>query len=391
MKELFYKFLSLRWFALIRKEFNQIKRNKRLVIMLIIPPTMNIILFGFALNPTVTNLQLGVVDENQSVESRELISALTESQSFQVAKYYLSDNELNDDLTAGNLDAGLIIPNDFAKKRLRGETAEVQLIVDAVNSNTATIVGGYASRIINNLNQQILRANPPKVSLQTFAVEQIPRKLPNITPHVALLYNPGLKNSWFIVSGLIGALLVIQGSIVAAASMVKEKEVGTIEQLLMTPAEAIEIITAKIAPIFFLLTMDIFLALFVAKIAFGVPFLGLFVIFLLGGCLCVLSGIGIGTLIATLAKSQQQAQLISFFVMPPLVLLSGVTTPIEAMPKWLQPVTNVNPIRHFGIISRSIMLKGTDFSILYPNFLALATFCIIVVSISMWRFRKQLQ
>ena len=266
MKEFLQNLLNLRWFALIRKEFNQIKRNRRLVIMLIIPPTINVVLFGFALNPTVTNLKLGVVDESRSAQSRELISAMVESRSFEVEKYYLSQNEMGDDLSAGNLDAGLVIPTDFAKKRVSGETADIQLIVDAVNSNNATIAAGYAGRIINALNQKILRENPPK-NLSSLAIaqqivtsdttqttqtaaSQTRTKQPNITPRIALLYNPGLQNSWFIVTGLIGALLVLQGSIVSAASMVREKEVGTSEQLLMTPAEAIESITAKIAPSF---------------------------------------------------------------------------------------------------------------------------------------------
>lgn len=373
--------------------------------MLIIPPTINIILFGFALDPTVSNLRLGVVDESNSAQSRELISALTESQTFTVSRYYLSNNELGEDVSSGDLDAGLVIPTDFAKKRLNGETAEVQFVVDAVNSNTATIAGGYAGRIINILNQRLLRENPPRNipvisqqittadSVQTAQITTVSAasKQPNVTPRIALLYNPGLINPWFIVSGLIGALLVLQGSIVSAAAMVREKEVGTIEQLLMTPAESLEIITSKIAPILFLLSADILLALTVSKIVFDVPFRGSFFVFFFAGMLCILSGIGIGTLIATFTGSQQQAQLMGFFVNPPLILLSGVTTPVEAMPKWLQPLTLLNPVRHFGIISRSILLKGSELYVLYPNLLALAAFCIIVVSISMWRFRKQLQ
>lgn len=374
--------------------------------MLIVPPTINIILFGFALDPTVSNLRLGVVDESNSAQSRELISALTESQTFTVSRYYLSNNELGADVSSGDLDAGLVIPTDFAKKRLNGETAEVQFVVDAVNSNTATIVSGYAGRIINILNQRLLRENPPRTSIpmlqqqittaDSIQTAQIPNvsaapKQPNVTPRIALLYNPGLINPWFIVSGLIGALLVLQGSIVSAAAMVREKEVGTIEQLLMTPAESLEIITSKIAPILFLLSADILLALTVSKIVFDVPFRGSFFVFFFAGMLCVLSGIGIGTMIATFTKSQQQAQLMGFFVNPPLILLSGVTTPVEAMPEWLQPLTLLNPVRHFGIISRSILLKGSELYVLYPNLLALAAFCIIVVSVSMWRFRKQLQ
>jgi ABC-2 type transport system permease protein len=406
------RLLNLRWLALFAKELRQIARNRRLLIILVIPPTLNIVLFGFALDPTVTDLRLGVVDESRSFESREVISALTESRAFQVTSFYSSSDALGQDLSAGNLDAGLVIPSNFAEKRVRGETADIQLIVDAVNSNTATIAGGYASRIIASLNQQILAERPPRnnappVQTQITAVNsdasqsssiqanmppQQPRpRQPNITPRVALLYNPGLENSWFIVTGLIGALLVIQGSIVAAASMVREKEMGTVEQLLMTPAEAGEIITAKIAPIFIILSADIALALSVARIVFGVPIHGSFLLFFVSGSLCVLSGIGIGTLVATFVGSQQQAQLMSFFINPPIVLLSGATTPIEAMPAWLQPLTLVNPVRHFAVISRGVLLKGSGIDVLYPNLLALLSFCILLVGISVWRFRKQLR
>jgi ABC-2 type transport system permease protein len=387
-----------RWMALFKKELRQIGRNRRLIIMLIIPPTVNIVLFGFALDPTVTDLELGVLDQSRSAESRRLVSALTESLAFRVARNYLSEDEITDDIRAGELDAALIIPPNYDRQRARNETARVQFIVDAVDSNTATIAAGYAGRVIADLNRQIRAENrrPPQPAMTqnssiAMTMNVPPQKPVTVNVNVALLYNPGLKNSWFIVTGLIGALLVLQGSIVAAASMVVEKEVGTIEQLLMTPAEAGEIITAKIAPIFLLLTADIGLALIVAMTVFGIPIRGNLLFFYVSGALCVFSGIGIGTLIATFVKSQQQAQLMSFFVNPPLVLLSGATTPIEAMPGWLQPITLLNPIRHFATISRGILLKGTGMEILYPNFLALLTFCILLVGISAWQFRRQLR
>jgi ABC-2 type transport system permease protein len=392
-----------RWMALFIKELRQIGRNRRLIIMLVIPPTLNIVLFGFALNPTVTDLSLGVLDESGSAESRELVSALVESGSFVISRYYLSDQDISSDLGRGKMTAALIIPPDFAKQRAEGETADVQFMIDAVDSNTATIAGAYAARIIADMNQRLLKEKTRRTiglrqvqlaadaaASQTEFTPVVPKQ-PSVRQRVALLYNPGLDNSWFIVTGLIGALLVLQGSIVSSASMVREKEVGTVEQLLMTPAGAGEIITAKIAPIFLLLTFDIGLALGVARLVFGVPVRGSFIFFFVSGALCVLSGIGIGTLISTFVDSQQQAQLLSFFVNPPLVLLSGATTPVEAMPKWLQPVTMLNPVRHFSIISRGILLKGSGFDILYPNFFALLAFCILLVGISAWRFRLQLK
>jgi len=294
----------------------------------------------------------------------------------------------------------LVVPRDFAEKRTRRETVEVQLLVDAVNANTATIAGGYAARIVAGLNQKIAMSQPPRkpmtsgpasdqsVSLATNAPAAAART--TVTPRLTLLYNPGLKSAWFITTGMIGLLLVLQGSVVSAASLVREKEIGTIEQLLMTPAAGSEIIVAKVLPIFLLLSIDIGLALFVARVAFGVPVRGSLLLFFLASSLCVICGIGLGMMIATFTRTQQQAQLMSFFTNPPLAILSGATTPIEAMPAWLQTITSLNPVTHFAIISRGILLKGSGVDVLYPELLALAAIALVMVSVSAWRFRKQL-
>src|SRR5262249_13492964 len=185
--QLLKRILNLRLWSLFVKEFHQIRRNRRLVILLIIPPTLNIILFGFALNPDFENLRLGVVDYSATPESRDVVSAFTQGLVFRVDGYYSSPDELGRAIEKGRLDAGLVIPRDFAKLRARGETAEVQVLVDAVNANTATIAGGYAARIIASLNQ--------KIAISTMRS--------TVTPHLTLLYNPGLKSSWFITTGII--------------------------------------------------------------------------------------------------------------------------------------------------------------------------------------------
>jgi ABC-2 type transport system permease protein len=394
------RIFGLRIWPLIVKELRQIKRNRRLVISLIIPPTLQIIIFGIALNPEVTNLKLGIVDFSHSAESRDLISAFGESRAFEVAGYYNSQDDLGKALGAGSLDLGLVIPWDYSRRRLRGLPAEVQLIADATNSNTATIASGYASLVVNSLNKKIVQSNPPPGTTQPTAAGAVsvsiigaggpPERHARIEPHIALFYNPGLLNSWFIITGTLGTLLILNGSIVSSASMIKEKEVGTIEQLLMTPASATEITIAKIAPLFLLLVGEILLAVVVGILVFGLPIRGSFSLLLFAGALCVSSGIGMGITIATFTKSQQQAQLLSFFINPPVAMLSGSMTPLEAMPKWLQPVTLLNPVRHFAAICRGVMLKGVGLDALYPNVLALLAFTVILVWVSTWRFRKQL-
>jgi ABC-2 type transport system permease protein len=206
----------------------------------------------------------------------------------------------------------------------------------------------------------------------------------------AFLYNPGLVSSWFMVTGVFGVLCILNGSLVSAAVMVKERERGTIEQLLMSPASTSQIIVAKIVPLFLLLCLMALMAMGLMKVVFHVPFHGSFLLVFTGAALCVLSGVGIGTVIATFTSSAEQAQLTSFFVNPPLATLSGALTPVEAMPHWLQPVAQFNPIYHFGVIARSALLKGTGVDALWPHLLALLTFTTILIALSVWRFRKQL-
>jgi ABC-2 type transport system permease protein len=206
----------------------------------------------------------------------------------------------------------------------------------------------------------------------------------------AFIYNPGLVNSWFIATGVFGLLLIMNSSLVSSAAMVRERETGTMEQLLMSPASTSEIITAKIVPLFALLCIMMLLCLAVLKVVFQIPFHGSLLYVSIGGMLCIMSGIGLGTVIATFSKSAQQAQLIAFFINPPLSSLSGALNPVEAMPRWMQPLTIFNPIHHLATIARGGMLKGSGFATLWPNFLALLIFTIVLVSLSVWRFRKQL-
>src|SRR5258707_951466 len=267
------KFIGYRMLALIRKEFRQILRDRRLAISLILPPTLQLLLFGFALNATVSNLRLGVVDDSRTPESRELIANMTESRSFQSA------------------------------------------------------------------------------------------------------------GTCFNVTGVLGVLLILNGSLISSAAIVKEREAGTLEQLLMSPATTTQIIVAKLLPLFVLLCMMGTMAIVIMRVVFGIPFRGNVFLVISAAALCLLCGISIGTFIATFTRSARQAQLTLFFVNPPLTSLSGAFTPVEAMPKWLQPVAQFNPIQHFGMISRSAMFKGSGIETLWPHFLALLAFTTVLDSV----------
>lgn len=373
MRRLASTLFGQRFWALALKELRQIRRDRRLTISLIVPPTLQILLFGFALDSDVRNLKLGVVDESRTFESREFISTLTQNRTFTLAGSYASPALLGEDLAAGRLDVGVVVPYDFARRRLRGREDTVQVLLNAANANTAQIAQGYVEGAVASLNHDLQGARAAPVELRS-----------------AFLYNPGLVNAWYIVTGVFGTLIILNGSLVSAATMIREKEGGTVEQLLMTPASSLEVVTAKIVPLFVLLMLMVGLVLLVARLVFHVPLRGSAVLVLTACAFCVLTGIGIGTFISTFAGSANQTQLISFFINPPLAMLSGGLTPIEAMPKWVQPVTLVNPIAHFATIARSVLVKGAGLDVVYPNLLALMALATLFVGISAWRFRRQL-
>jgi ABC-2 type transport system permease protein len=388
MRRLLETILNYRVRALIQKEFRQIRRDRRLAISLIIPPTLQLLLFGFALSSTVSNIRMGIVDDSGTPESRELTATLTESKSFRSAGFYTSVDQLGDALSLGDLDAGVVIPYDYARSLQRGRATTVQFLLNAMNANTAAIAQGYAQGVLQTYNRGLAGQGIHAEFRQIAAPEVSHRG--QVLLHPAYLYNPGLVASWFIVTGVFGLLLILNGSIVASAAMVKERERGTIEQLLMSPAGTYEIIIAKIAPLFILLFLMVIFAVGIMQVAFHVPLHGGLLLVLPGSALCILCGISIGTVIATFSKSAQQAQLTSFFVNPPLSTLSGAFYPIEAMPRVLQRLTIFNPVYHFVAISRASLLKGSGIGALWPNFLALFVFTLVLVALSVWRFRKQL-
>jgi ABC-2 type transport system permease protein len=390
-----------RFWALALKELRQIRRDRRLTMSLIVPPMLQILLFGFALDSDVRNLRLGLVDESRTAESRDLISAITENRTFRLAGSYPATGALEQALSSGRLDIGVVVPHDFARLRARGRPATVQVLVNAVDANTAQIAQGYVEGAIAWLNRRHPGGGPsadpgaatmrPVADAGEASAVATPRAgAARVEIRTAFLYNPGLVSAWFIVTGVLGTLIILNGSLVAAATMIREKERGTVEQLLMTPASAVEVVAAKIAPLFVLLMGMVGLVLTLARFVFHVPFRGSVLLVVIACACCVLTGIGIGTFISTFARSATQTQLISFFVNPPLAMLSGALTPIEAMPSWIQPWTLLNPIAHFAAVARSVLVKGAGLDVVYPHLLALAALSGLLVGISAWRFRRQL-
>jgi drug efflux transport system permease protein len=383
----FGRLVSHRFIALVRKELNQIKRDKRIMLSLVLPPLLQLMLFGSVMNPEVTNLPLGVVDDSRSPASRDLIAALAESGSFRLNTLYGSIDTMGNDISKGAIDAGVVIPYDFARDLERGRPVTVQVLLNAMNANTAAISQGYIQGVVQSFNTT-LRQPSVGISVQAVPTAASSRGMAQLRP--TLLYNPGGVTTWFIVTGLLGVLLLMNGTITASTTMVKEREAGTLEQLLMTPASISEIIIAKIAPPFFLLGITGLVAMAVLELYFHVPFRGSVTLLVVTSALCLLCGIGIGTAVATVTKSAQQAQLAIFFLNPPLISLSGALMPAEAMPSWMRPFTAVNPVYHYGVIARATLIKGSGLIDLWPNVLALLIFAVGLVSVSVWRFRRQL-
>jgi drug efflux transport system permease protein len=363
--------MTPRFWSLALKELRQIRRDRRLMISLTIPPVIQLLVFGLALDPEVKDLRVGIVDESRTAESRELVSAITENRTLRLAGAYPTTAALGRAIADGRLDLGVVVPHEFARQLGSGQTADVQILINGVNANTAQLAQGHVEGAVAWLNQKPGVVAP--VELRT-----------------AFLYNPGLVHTWFTITGVLGALIVLNGSLVAAAAMIKEKELGTVEQLLMTPASAFEVVAAKIAPLFVLLMGMTGLALSVARLVFHVPFRGSLVLLITACAFCVLTGIGIGTFVATMARSATQAQLMLFFVNPPLMALSGGFTPIEAMPKWIQPFTYLNPIAHFATLARGVLVRGSGVDVVYVHLLALGFIATMLVGFSAWKFRGEM-
>jgi ABC-2 type transport system permease protein len=371
------RILESRFWALIRKEIQQIFSSKQLIFLLIFPPTIQLLIFGSALSPDVDRLSLGVVDYANSRESRELVSALTENQIFQIKSAPNSQTSLNQQVRTGEITVGLVIPPEFNRDLSSEKTAEVQVIIDGVDANTAGIAQGYINQIVRQYSQ--------KLRCQKVDCPPAP-----VQPQVRFLYNPGLISSWFFVPGVIGIVLTLTGSLVSSVTLIREKDVGTLEQLLMTPAAEWEILLAKIVPLFILLMGDVLLASGISRLVFNLPFRGNFALFLLFSGLYLFVCIGLGILLATLSRTQQQVILTSFFFNVPIIQLSGAIAPIESMPSVFRFLSFFDPLRHYVAINRNLILKGVGLGESWKNAIALLIFATVLLTISIKRFRSQL-
>jgi ABC-2 type transport system permease protein len=398
--------------ALILKEVREIWRNPYLLFLIIVPPVVQLLILGGALDPQVRNLPLGVVDHCRSAQSRDLISSLANSEDFSIVRSYQCEDAVSEALGRGLLNAAVVIPKDFNINLSRGRLVPVQVLVDGTDAYSAGIASANALRIISHFRpsayesaysakiaadlakraglsiQESGSRAMPSAKLLTGRMQCDPSDL--ILADVNILYNPGLIASWYFVPGFLGAALTLTSTLLASASVLRERESGTMEQILLTPASTCEILAAKVLPLLVFLSIDVCLAVGVSMLVFHLPCKGSFPLFLFASALYILVGIGIGSFLGCLCRRQRQSQLLSFFINIPLILLSGSVVPLDTMPIFLQSVSVLDPLRYYVFVARAILLKGDDFAIVLLPCTVLFVFAIGLNLFSANCFRRQI-
>jgi ABC-2 type transport system permease protein len=367
----------------IRKEFIHIIRDPRTLGVMFLAPLIQLILFGYAATSDVRDVPLAVFDQDRTPQSRHLISAFVESGQFRVARAIGSEQELAQLIDAGAARAGLIIPPRYASDLLNGKVAQVAFVLDGSDPSVASSALSSARLIgqieATTVQQQALARRGGVVSL-TPPLEVRPR----------VWYNPDMASAIFMVPALIGIILQMQATLLTSSAIVRERERGTIEQLIVTPIRPIELIVGKILPyalVALLITIEVLLA---GTFWFGVPIKGSLTLLLGISCLFLLSALGIGLLISTLANTQQEAFLLTFLTLLPSIFLSGFIYPIAAMPKVLQYVSGVIPLTYFLTVVRGIVIKGVGVPALTSQIIALTIFGAVLIVLASTRFRKRL-
>ncbi len=377
---------------IIRKEFFQTLRDIRIFGLLIVPPLLQLVLFGYAVNLDVENARTAWMDMDHTPESRDLLAAFRGSRYFQIAAFPRNDGEVQDLLDHGRVQAVVRVLPGFSRDIGRGNAATVQILVDGTNSNTASIVSNYANQVVVAFAARMLtgRQNLPLLPGSAMTGGAIPSVVPVLTAQSRVWFNPDLRSRVYFVPGVIVNIIALVTIMLTAMSIVREKEIGTMEQLMVTPIRPFELILGKLLPFALVGVLQVALVVAAALLIFGIPIRGN--ILLLFGCavLFLLSTLGLGLFISTISQTQQQAMMWSFFFFMPAMLLSGFAFPIRNMPDPIQYLTYLNPLRYFMQIVRDLFLKGTGTEFLWRQMVALMAFGVTILGLSALRFRKKL-
>jgi ABC-2 type transport system permease protein len=370
--------------AVIIKEFQQIWRDKRMMRMVIVAPILELVVFGFAANTEVRHIPLVVVDQDRSAASRDLVNRFVASDYFDLAGTLDATHDVESWFVEGKAAMALVIAPQFGREMTSSGTPRVQLLSDGSNSSVATIGLQYASGILGGYMESNVEEARARAGLAAAPASGV-----TIEPRV--WYNPNLKSRWFYVPAVLAMVLMLMTLILSSMSVVKEKELGTMEQIIVTPIRSWQLIVGKLLPFALIALLDVFLVTPIAVYFFGVPLRGSFPTLVFLSLLFILVMLGFGLFMSTVARNQQQAMMGSIFlIMVPMMYLSGLVFPIENMPKPIQLVTWAIPLRYYTNVLRGVFLKGSGMEVLWPDAVALTISGIVVLTLASLRFRKRL-
>ncbi len=368
----------------IRKEFLQFKRDPKMFALILIAPIVQLIFLGYAANFDVDLVHTAVYDMDKSETSREYLRSFEATGYFSFDYYVDNYDKLTEHIDNADVIMGVVIPRGFEKKVNRRESAQVQAIFDGSDGNSASIAAGYLRGVTQKFSKEIVSDIRDRLGMKVVPVGTIESK-------TRVWYNPELKTRNFMVPGIVGLLLMIVTLILTSLAIVKEKEIGTLEQLIVTPIKPIQMIIGKLVPFTMLGFVAVILVITAMNVIFGLAVKGSVTLLFTASFIFILSTLGLGLFVSTISKTQQQAMMLAIFtVMMPMVFLSGFAFPIENMPPIIQAITYIIPLRYFMTIVRGIILKGIGVADLWTQLLAMLGLGILILGMSVIRFQKRI-
>lgn len=369
-----------RTLAVARKELHHILRDPRTLAIMFLLPIIQLLLLGYAATTDISQIHTAVLDGDRTAQSRSLVASYQASGSFEIVAYAGSEDELAGLLDSGQARLGLIILPGFARDLARGGTAQVGALLDGSDPTVASTVMAATQSVGQQHGLELLQE---RLGQRAFR--------PPIEVRPQVWYNPELRSSNFFIPALMAVLLQLLATLLTALAVVREREQGTLEQLIVTPIRPIELVLGKVTPYVGVAFFHLLEVLVVGVVWFEVPVHGSVGLLLVLASLFLVTSLGMGLLISTVTRTQMEAMLLTFLVVFPAIFLSGFIFPIEAMPGWLQAVAYVIPLRYLLVIIRGIILKGVGLGVLWDDVLALAAFAVLILLLTASRFRKRLE
>jgi ABC-2 type transport system permease protein len=376
--------------VILRKEFLQALREPRMRVLLFVPPIVQLIVFGFAVNLDVDHARIAWMDQDRTPESRDLRDRFTGSGRFDIVAEPVNEEGVQRVLDHGEAQAVVRILHGFARDVARGQSTEVQVLIDGTNSNTASLVGSYAGDIIANYSADVMAGQQTVRVMTRSPGSAVSASAPQVTARSRVWFNPDLYSRNYFVPGVIANIIMLVTLMLTALAIVREKEIGTMEQLMVTPVRPLELMLGKTLPFALVGLLDVMVVTAIALLLFHIPLHGSFLLLMFCAGLFLMTTLGAGLFLSTISQTQQQAMMASFFFSTPAFMLSGFAFPIRNMPLAVQWLTYLNPVRYFIEIVRGIFLKGSGVAVLWPQMASLAVYGAAILGLSALRFRKKL-